>query len=112
MKDSSLANCRRNDMNFQLNTNVELLEPEHTKEQAFEIINNNFMSIINSLRHIEYQINNMNEHLEGHVHLKTVYRDEFMGTIQALKMDMKRDVNDILEEEGYILGKIPQDISA
>lgn len=99
-------------MNFQLNINVELLKPEHTKEQAFEIINNNFMSIINSLKHIECQINNMNEYLEGHVHSKTVYRDEFMGTIQVLKMDMRKDINSILEEEGYILGKIPQDISA
>lgn len=112
MKDSSLANCRRNDMNFQLNGYVELLKPEHTKEQAFEIINSNFMSIINSLRHIEYQINSMNEHLEDHVHSKAVYRDEFMGTIQVLKMNMKKDINSILEEEGYILGKIPQDISA
>ena len=99
-------------MDFRLNTNVEFLESEHTKEQAFEIINSNFMSILNSLKHIEYQINNMNEYIEGHVHSKTVYRDEFMGTVQALKMDMKRDINDILEKEGYILGKIPQDISA
>lgn len=99
-------------MDFRLNTNVEFLESEHTKEQAFEIINSNFMSILNSLKHIEYQINNMNEYLEGHAHSKTVYRDEFMGTIQVLKMDMRKDINSILEEEGYILGKIPQDISA
>ncbi len=84
--------------------NYHWLDEKASREEIIQTINMNMVAINQCLQELDARLDNVSRYANDHQHGCYVRRED----IDDLHAHMKYFCNDLLREEGYIIGKWPE----